>query len=106
MNIKELLNYTKEELAMYILRNCFGKDIKSGMESIHIQFLLDNDAKLTETEHEKEVKLLHKIQSMPHVTFEDNYKRLEMFEKYKKLSERNTSAYNKRQAEIDKLIKN
>ena len=51
------------------------------------------------------MKLLHQLQKMPNTTFEERVKRVEMYEKFKKLSDKNTAAYEKRQKEIDKLYR-
>ena len=97
MDIKSLLVYTKEELAMYILKHCYFNDIEEDMKNIHIQFLSDK-------EHNEEMLLLKKLKDMPQTTLEESYKRMKVYEKYKKLSDKNTTAYNKRQAEINKLM--
>lgn len=104
MDIKSLLVYTKEELAMYILKHCYFNDIEEDMKDIHIQFLLDKDRELTDKEHNEEMLLLKKLKDMPQTTLEESYKRMKVYEKYKKLSDKNTAAYNKRQAEINKLM--
>ncbi len=103
--MQKLLIYTKEELAIYILRYCFSdKNIEESMQDIHCQFLLDKDKELTNKEHEKEMELIHQLQKMPNTTFEEQVKRANMYEKLKKLMDKNTAAYEKRKREIDKLI--
>jgi hypothetical protein len=104
INMQKLLTYTKEELATYILKNCFLRDIEKDMKSIHIQFLLDKDAELMTKEQEEEDQLFNKFKSLPHTTFEENAKRIKAFEKYVKISEKNRIAYEKRQTEINKLL--
>ena len=104
MTKEELLKYSKEELAMFILRKHFLYDIDSGMKGIHIQYLLDKDKELTEEEHKKEMELLETLKKMPQRTLEEQAKRLKVWEKYKKLSDSNTIAYNKRQKEINRLL--
>lgn len=105
MNMQKLLIYTKEELATYILKyRFFDKRIEKNMQDIHCQLLLEKDRELTDKEHEEEMKLLHRLQEMPNTTFEERVKRLKEYEKFKKLSDKNTAAYKKRQKEIDKLI--
>lgn len=106
MNMQKLLIYTKEELATYILKyRFFDKNIEEDMQDIHCQFLLEKDRELTNKEHEEEMKLLHQLQKMPNTTFEERVKRMKMYEKFKKLSDKNTTAYEKRQKEIDKLYR-
>ena len=104
MTMQELLKYSKEELAMFILRNNFLYNIDDGMQDVHIQYLLDKDKELTEEEHKKEMELLEILKKMPQRTLEEQFKRLKVWEKYKKLSDKNTIAYNKRQEEINKLL--
>ena len=104
MTEQELLKYSKEELAMFILRKKFLYDIESGMRDVHIQYLLDKDRELTEEEHKKEKELFEKIKKMPQRTLEEQAKRLKVLERYKKLSDMNTVAYDKRQKEIDRLL--
>lgn len=105
MNMQKLLVYTKEELAAYILKYCFfDKNIEADMQTIHCQFLLEKDRELTDREHEEEMKLLHRLRKMPNTTLEEQVKRMKVYEKYKKLSAKNTAAYEKRQKEIDKLM--
>ena len=105
IDMQKLLAYTKEELATYILRYCFlDKNIEEDMQDIHCQFLLEKDREFTNKEHEEEMELLHQLQKMPNTTFEEQVKRMKMYEKFKKLSDKNTTAYEKRQKEIDKLI--
>lgn len=104
MTMQELLKYSKEELAMFILRNNFLYNIDSGMQDVHIQYLLDKDKELTEEEHKKEMELLGTLKKMPQKTFEEQIKRFKVLEKYKKLSDRNTIAYEKRQKEINRLL--
>lgn len=104
MTMQELLEYSKEELAMFILRNNFLHNIDDGMRDIHIQCLLNKDRELTEEEHKKENELFETFKKMPQRTLEEQIKRLKVWEKYKKLSNRNTIAYNKRQKEIDRLL--
>lgn len=104
MTMQELLKYSKEELAMFISRNSFLYDIDGDMQDVHIQYLLDKDKELTEEEHKKEMELLATFRKMPQGTFEEQTKRLKVWERYKKLSDRNTIAYNKRQKEIDRLL--
>lgn len=48
MTEQELLKYSKEELAMFILRKNFLYDIEDGIRDVHIQYLLDKDKELTE----------------------------------------------------------
>lgn len=104
MTMQELLKYSKKELAMFILRNDFLYDIDSGMQDVHIQYLLDKDRELTEEEDKKEKELFEKFKKMPQRTLEEKIKKLEVWESYKKLSARNTVAYNERQKEIDRLL--
>ena len=105
MNMQKLLIYTKEELATYILKYCFfDKNIEEDMQDIHRQFLLEKDREFTNKEYEEEMKLLHQLQKMPKTTFKEQVMAMEMFEKFKKLSDKNTVAYEKRQKEINKLI--
>ncbi len=104
MTKEDLLKYSKEELAMFILRNAFLYNIDSGMQDVHIQYLLDKDDELRKEEHKKEMELLEAFKKMPQRTFEEQIKRLKVWERYKKLSDRNTIAYNKRQKEIDRLL--
>jgi len=105
MTMQELLKYSKEELAMFILRNNFLYNLDAGMQNVHIQYLLDKDRELTEEEHKKENELFEKFKKMPQRTLEEQTKRLKVWESYKQLSDRNTIAYNKRQKEIDRLLK-
>ncbi|MBO6101001.1 MAG: hypothetical protein J6P07_06705, partial [Spirochaetaceae bacterium] len=79
-------------------------NIDDVMQDIHIQYLLDKDKELTEEGHKKEMELLEAFKKMPQRTFEEQIKRLKVWERYKKLSDRNTIAYNKRQKEIDRLL--
>ena len=102
MNMQKLLIYTKEELATYILKHC--KNIEEDMQDIHCQFLLEKDREFTNKEYEEEMKLLHQLQKMPKTTFKEQVMTMKMFEKFKKLSDKNTVAYEKRQKEINKLI--
>lgn len=52
MKLNDLLKFSKEELAMYILKHTFSHDdLEQDMKGIHIQFLLDKDNELTEKEH-------------------------------------------------------
>ena len=105
MNMQKLLIYTKEELATYILKHCFfDKNIEEDMQDIHRQFLLEKDREFTNKEYEEEMKLLRQLQKMPKTTFKEQVMAMEMFEKFKKLSDKNTVAYEKRQKEINKLI--
>jgi len=104
MTMQELLEYSKEELAMFILRKNFLHDIDADMQDVHTQYLLDKDRELTEKEHKEEMELLEAFKKMPQRTFDEQVKRLKVWEKYKKLSDRNTIAYNKRQKEIDRLL--
>lgn len=104
MTKEELLKYSKEELAMFILRNNFLHNLDDDMRHIHIQCLLDKDRELTEEEHKKENELLEAFKKMPQRTFEEQAKRLKVWGKYKKLRDRNTVAYHKRQEEIDRLL--
>ena len=106
MNMQKLLIYTKEELITYILKHrFFDKNIEEDMQAIHRQFLLEKDREFTNKEYEEEMKLLHQLQKMPNTTFEERVNRVEMYEKFKKLSDKNTAAYEKRQKEIDKLYR-
>ena len=106
MNMQKLLIYTKEELATYILKyHFFDKNIEEDMQAIHCQFLLEKDREFTDKEHEEEMKLLHQLQKMPNTTFEEQVKRVKMYEKLKKLMDKNTDAYEKRQKEIDKFCR-
>ena len=50
------------------------------------------------------MELIHQLQKMPNTTFEEQVKRANMYEKLKKLMDKNTAAYEKRKREIDKLI--
>ena len=50
------------------------------------------------------MKLLRQLQKMPKTTFKEQVMTMKMFEKFKKLSDKNTVAYEKRQKEINKLI--
>lgn len=105
MTMQKLLIYTKEELATYILKYRFSdKNIEKNLQYIHCQFLLEKDRELTDKEHEEEMKLLHQLQKMPNTTFEEQVKRMKAYEKFKKLSDKNTVAYKKRQKEIDRLM--
>jgi hypothetical protein len=105
MKLNDLLKFSKEELAMYILKHTFShNDLESDMKSIHIQSLLDKDNELTEKEHQKEIKLYQKLSKMPSSTVEEQVERLRTFEQYKKLIKSNTESYNKRQREIDKWM--
>ena len=105
MNMQKLLIYTKEELATYILKHrFFDKNIEEDMQKIHCQFLLEKDREFTNKEYEEEMKLLRQLQKMPKTTFEEQVMTMKMFEKFKKLSDKNTVAYEKRQKEINKLI--
>ncbi len=105
MNMQKLLIYTKEELATYILKHrFFDKNIEEDMQEIHCQFLLEKDKEFTNKEYEEEMKLLRQLQKMPKTTFEEQVMTMKMFEKFKKLSDKNTVAYEKRQKEINKLI--
>ena len=106
MKLNDLLKFSKEELAMYILRHITCHDnLESDMRSIHIQSLLDKDNELTEKEHQKETELLQKLSKMPSSTVEEKVERLRTFEQYKKLINSNLESYNKRQREIDKWMK-
>lgn len=106
IDMQKLLVYTKEELATYILKYCFSdKNIEESMQDIHCQFLLDKDKELTSKEHEEEMELIHRLQKMPNTTLEEQIKRANMYEKLKKLMGKNTAAYEKRQKEIDKIIR-
>ena len=105
IDMQKLLVYTKEELAIYILKYCsFDIDIEENMQDIHCQFLLEKDKELTNKEYEEEMKLLHQIQKMPGTTSEEVVRRMKAYEELKKLNDKNTVAYEKRQKEIDKLI--
>ena len=105
MNMQKLLIYTKEELITYILKHrFFDKNIEEDMQKIHCQFLLEKDREFTNKEYEEEMKLLRQLQKMPKTTFEEQVMAMKMFEKFKKLSDKNTVAYEKRQKEINKLI--
>ena len=105
MNMQKLLIDTKEELATYILKHSFvDKNIEEDMQDIHRQFLLEKDREFTNKEYEEEMKLLHQLQKMPKTTFKEQVMTMKMFEKFKKLSDKNTVAYEKRQKEINKLI--
>lgn len=81
------------------------KNIEESMQDIHCQFLLDKDKELTSKEHEEEMELIHRLQKMPNTTLEEQIKRANMYEKLKKLMGKNTAAYEKRQKEIDKIIR-
>lgn len=106
MKLNDLLKFSKEELAMYILKHTFSYDkLESDMKNIHIQFLLDKDKELTDKEHQEETKLFQKLNKMPSSTFEEKVERLRTFEQYKKLIKSNTESYIKRQKEIDKQMK-
>ena len=59
---------------------------------------------MTTKEYEEVIKLLRQLQKMPKTTFEEQIMTMKMFEKFKKLSDKNTVAYEKRQKEINKLI--
>lgn len=85
MTMQELLKYSKEELAMFILRNNFLYNIDDGMQDVHIQYLLDKDRELTEEEHKKETELFEAFKKMPQRTFEEQTKRLKVWERYKKI---------------------
>lgn len=51
MNMKNLLAYSKEELATYIKKHCFfDKNIEEDLQDIHCQFLLEKDKELTSKE--------------------------------------------------------
>ena len=104
MTKEKLLKYSKEELAMFILRNNFLNNIDEGMQDVHIQYLLDKDKELTEKEHKEENKLFETFKKMPQRTLEEQVKKLKAWEKYKKLSDRNTAAYKERQKEIDRFL--
>lgn len=106
IDMQKLLVYTKEELATYILKYCFSdKNIEESMQDIHCQFLLDKDKELTSKEHEEEMEFIHQLQKIPNTTLEEQAKRAKMYEKLKKLMGKNTAAYEKRQKEIDKIIR-
>lgn len=105
MNMQELLIYTKEELAIYILKYCFSdKNIEENMQYIHFQSLIENDRELTNKGHEEEMKLLYQLQKMPNATLEEQMKKLKTYERFNKLIDKNTIAHEKRQKEIDKII--
>jgi hypothetical protein len=105
MKLNDLLKFSKEELAMYILKHTFShNDLESDMKNIHIQFLLDKDNELTEKEHQEEMELLQKLNEMPSSTVEEKVERLRTFEQYKKLIKSNTESCNKRQKEINKWM--
>ena len=106
MDIQNLLIYTKEELATYILQNNFLSDIESDLKYIHVQKLIEEDEKINKREYKKMTLLLEKIKNMPCSTIDDQLDRAIMFDKYKKKQEKNMLAYKKRQAEINKLLKN
>lgn len=106
MDIQKLLIYTKEELATYILQNNFLSDIESDLKYIHVQKLIEEDEKINKREYKKMTLLLEKIKNMPCSTIDDQLDRAIMFDKYKKKQEKNMLAYKKRQAEINKLLKN
>lgn len=106
MKLNDLLKFSKEELATYILRHTIcHNNLELGMKNIHIQSLLDKDNELTEKEHQKEKKLFQKLMKMPSSTVEEKVERLRTFEQYKKLINSNMESYNKRQREIDKWMK-
>lgn len=106
MDIQKLLIYTKEELATYILKHYYpNEDIEEDMKDIHCQLLLEKDTELTNKEHEEEMKLLQQLQEMPNTTLKEQIKVKKLYEKFKKLCNENTVAYEKRQKEIDKLLK-
>jgi hypothetical protein len=105
MKLNDLLKFSKEELAMYILRHTFShNDLESDLKNIHIQSLLDKDNELTEKEHQKEIKLYQKLSKMPSSTVEEKIERLRTFEQYKRLINSNLESYNKRQREIKTLM--
>lgn len=105
MKLNDLLKFSKEELAMYILRHTFShNNLEQDMKGIHIQSLLDKDNELTEKEHQKEKKLFQKLMKMPSSTVEEKVERLRTFEQYKKLINSNMESYNKRQKEINKWM--
>lgn len=102
IDMQKLLIYTKEELATYILKySFFDKNIEENMHYIHCQLLLEKDKELTNKEYEKEMELLHQVQEMPSKTLEEQAKRMKLYEKLKKLINKNTTAYKERQKEID-----
>lgn len=105
IDMQKLLAYTKEELATYILRYCFlDKNIEESMQYIHCQFLLEKDKELTNKEHKEEIELLCQLRKMPNTTIEEQAKKVKVYEKFKKLIDRNNAAYKERQKEIDDLI--
>ena len=106
MDIQKLLIYTKEELAIYILQNNFLSNIESDLKYIHVQKLIEEDEKINKREYKKMTLLLEKIKNMQCSTIDDQLDRAIMFDKYKKKQEKNMLAYKKRQAEINKLLKN
>lgn len=53
MTKQELMDYSKEELATWILRNSFLRHLESDMKHIHIQYLLDKDAELADKAYMK-----------------------------------------------------
>lgn len=104
MTVEQLMCYSKEELATYIIRNMFLRDIENEMKHIHIQNLLDKDQKLTDKAYWDERSLLNKIKKMPGNTFEERFERMKVWDEYNKLTKKNQAAYDKRQKEIESLV--
>lgn len=104
MNMKKLMVYSKEELILYILKNCFSRDIENDMKHIHVQNLLDKDMILSEKAHSEEIKLLNKISNMQENTFELKLEKMKAYDKYYKLCKKNEIAFEKRQKEINKYF--
>lgn len=102
--MKNLLVYSKEELATFILQKCFYCDIEREMKQIHIQYKLDKDRELIEKNYKEERELLNKLHNMPKTTLKKKAEAIKLFAKYKRLLEKNNAAYEKRQIEIDKLL--
>lgn len=104
MTKEKLMSYSKEELATYIIRNMFLRDIENDMKHIHIQNLLYKDQELSDKAHWDELSFLNKIKTMPGNTFEERLEKMKAWDEYKKMTKKNQAAYEKRQNEINKLI--
>lgn len=104
MTKQELMDYSKEELATWILRNSFLRPLESDMKHIHIQYLLDKDAELTNKAHIQETALLEKVKEIKGTSIDQKYKKAFVYDQYFKLRKKNIKAYEKRQKEINKCM--
>ena len=104
MTKQELMNYSKEELVAWILRNSFRRPLESDMKHLHIQYLLDKDAELTDKAHREEIDLLEKYKRMKKDTIDQIIRKHAIWEKYMLMTIKNQKAWDKRQKEINKCM--